>query len=292
MAPRPRIPPQLTRRAFSLQEARAAGLSRTSLRGKAWRRIGSELYCWRGLEDDPWKLLSGWRRILPRDAVFAGATAAWLHGIDLDPIRPVEVIVRPNSGLRSRAGLNVRRCQLTPSNVVRVRGLSATSISRTLSDLSLRASDVETLVAMDAALHSRLADKAALARLRGMRARFLATLAEPAESPMETRLRWLLLASRLRAPEVQVDLRDADGRFIGRADLYYPSARLVIEFDGGSHRERLVEDNRRQNLLIDAGFRVLRFTSADLSQRPAIVVALIRSALISSHAFGVKRAYR
>jgi len=108
-------------------------------------------------------------------------------------------------------------------------------------------------------------------------------LAEPAESPMETRLRWLLLKSGLPSPKVQVDLRDADGRFIGRADLYYSVARLVIEYDGASHRERLAEDNRRQNNLVDAGFRVLRFAAADLRQRPATVVALVRNALGTAH---------
>ena len=72
---------------------------------------------------------------------------------------------------------------------------------------------------------------------------------------METRLRWLMFSAGLPRPDVQVDLHDAEGGFLGRADLYYPAARLVVEFDGGNHRERLVSDDRRQNLLIGAGFR-------------------------------------
>ena len=32
------------------------------------------------------------------------------------------------------------------------------------------------------------------------------------------------------------------GRLFGRADLYDRAARLVIEFDGSNHRDRLVED--------------------------------------------------
>jgi very-short-patch-repair endonuclease len=98
-------------------------------------------------------------------------------------------------------------------------------------------------------------------------------LAEPAESPMETRLRWLLIAVGLPRPQVQAKLS------FGRADLYYPSARLVIEYDGVNHRDRLVEDNRRQNLLQNAGFRLLRFTAADLAQRPETIVTLVRDAL-------------
>jgi very-short-patch-repair endonuclease len=96
---------------------------------------------------------------------------------------------------------------------------------------------------------------------------------------METRLRWLLIQAGLPHPEVQADLRDAEGRFVGRADLYYPSARLVVEFDGANHRDRLVEDNRRQNLIINAGFRMLRFTAADIHQRQDLVAAQVRRAL-------------
>ena len=93
---------------------------------------------------------------------------------------------------------------------------------------------------------------------------------------METRLRWTLLQSGLPKPEVQTRLHDASGRFVGRADLYYPKSRLVIEYDGQNHRDRLPKDNRRQNAIINAGFRVLRFTSAD---KPDAITALVRAAL-------------
>lgn len=78
---------------------------------------------------------------------------------------------------------------------------------------------------------------------------------------METRLRWLLIQAGLPRPEVQTNLGDGSTRFFGRADLCYPEARLVLEYDGVNHRERLVEDGRRQNLMINAGFRLLRFTA-------------------------------
>ena len=126
--------------------------------------------------------------------------------------------------------------------------------------LRKRFSRVEFLVLADAAL------KLGLGRFD--------ELAEPAESPMETRLRWLLINAGLPRPEVRFTLS------FGRADLYYPQARLVIEYDGANHRDRLVEDNRRQNLLLDAGFNLFRFTAADLTQRPETIVALVRDAVI------------
>ena len=274
------IPRDLLRQPFTLEEARNAGLTLDALAGTSWRRLGTELYCWRGWREDPWQLISGWRRVLPKEALFAGRTAAWLHGIDLDPIHPIEVIVPATSGVRSRPGLNVRRCHRVEA--VAVRGLHATSLLRTLSDLSLRLPPVEVLVAMDAAVRLGLVEARSLTRPR--RLRWLADIAAPAESPMETRLRWLLLEAGLPRPEVQTGLHDAKGRFVGRADLYYPRARLVIEYDGSNHRERLVEDNRRQNLLIKAGFALLRFTAADIHGRPAVVTAQVAELLrVTNH---------
>ena len=49
---------------------------------------------------------------------------------------------------------------------------------------------------------------------------------------METRLRWLLIKAGLPHPDVQTDLCDSSEQFVGRADLYYPAARLVLEYDG------------------------------------------------------------
>jgi very-short-patch-repair endonuclease len=67
-----------------------------------------------------------------------------------------------------------------------------------------------------------------------------------------------------------------------RADLLYADCLLVIEFDGGNHRERLVDDNRRQNLLISAGYTVLRFTASDLYNRPETIVAQVSGAVAAS----------
>jgi very-short-patch-repair endonuclease len=230
---------------------------------------------WNGLDADPWQVLTAWQDFLPADAVFAGATAAWMAGLDFSPTDPVEIVVPPNSGLRSRPGLSVRRCRILPGEVVTMQRLRATSLPRTIHHLSLRLPAVEILIAMDAALRKKLAPAKAFG---GRKLQRLAAMAAPAESPMETRLRWLLIQRGLPRPEVQVDLGDDKNRY-GRADLYYPSARLILEYDGGNHRDRLVEDNRRQNLLLSAGFQLLRFTAGDIYNEPDVVAALVRSAL-------------
>jgi very-short-patch-repair endonuclease len=54
---------------------------------------------------------------------------------------------------------------------------------------------------------------------------------------------------------------------------------LAVEYDGGNHRYRLVDDNRRQNGLVGAGFRLLRFTAADVYGTPDAVLMQVRQAL-------------
>jgi very-short-patch-repair endonuclease len=146
------------------------------------------------------------------------------------------------------------------------------------------------------ALRRRLTDPSALGlyaqavkgRHGAARLRKLVDVTAPAESPMETRLRWMLLEAGLPRPEVQTNLHDAEGNFIARADLYYPAARLVIEYDGSTHKTSLAEDNQRQNRLVQAGYRLLRFTAGDLHNRPQGAVAQVRSLLAVSNRKSVR----
>lgn len=249
--------------------------------------MSAGLYRWAELPDEPWLTLTAWRRVLPPEAVFVGSTVAWLFGLDLEPTDPVEVAVPASSGTRTRAGLIVRRGAILPGDVVSVRGIRTTALPVTLTALCAHRPAVEALVAIDMAIRLGLTDTAAMVQYANLakgrpgtaRMRSLAAVAAPAESPMETRLRWLLIQSGLPRPEVQVNLQDAAARFVGRADLYYPGVRLVLEYDGGNHRDRLVDDDRRQNLLVNAGYRLLRFTAADIYNRADVVVAQVRAAL-------------
>jgi hypothetical protein len=96
---------------------------------------------------------------------------------------------------------------------------------------------------------------------------------------METRLRLLLVRAGLPRPQAQVALLDDRGHFLGRPDLYYPAQRLALEYDGSTHRDSLVEDSRRQNRLLTAGYRLLRFTAPDVLGNPAVVVQQVCDAL-------------
>jgi very-short-patch-repair endonuclease len=288
MSRHPLVPAELTRGPFTLVEARQAGLTRRHLQGASWRRVGSSLYVWAPLADKPALLLEAVHRRLPVAAVFSGQTAAWLHGLDLPPCDPVEVTISESCGISARAGMVVRRAELAEEDVVERRGMRATSAVRMLADLSHRLPLVEAVVAMDMALHREAvhlghlhAYLAAHPRRKGVaRLRQVIELAEPAsESAMETRLRLLLVLAGLPRPEAQVPLHDERGHFLGRPDLYYRAHRLALEYDGSTHRESVLEDNRRQNRLINAGFRLLRFAAADVHRTPDSIVAVVRAAL-------------
>ncbi|MEU5948285.1 DUF559 domain-containing protein [Micromonospora sp. NPDC047465] len=111
-------------------------------------------------------------------------------------------------------------------------------------------------------------------------------LAEPlAESPMETRLRLLLLDAGLPPATAQHDVRDAAGRFVGRVDLAWPGLRVAVEYDGDHHRERthFRQDVARLNALRAVGWVVLRFTADDVLRHPDRTVALVAQALRERH---------
>jgi very-short-patch-repair endonuclease len=96
---------------------------------------------------------------------------------------------------------------------------------------------------------------------------------------MEARLRKLLVMARLPRPAPR------SHQTINRvASLAAPictirSTKLALEYDRGTRRDGLVEDNRRQNRLLNAGIRMLRFTAADILQAPESVIGQVRLAI-------------
>ena len=256
------------------------------LQTRHWTRTSRGQYAWSGLPQDARLKLLAVSRRMPPNYAFSGLTAAWLLGLDVSWSEPIEVTVPRDVAARARAGVRLRRAALPEADVIGQRGLRATSAMRTVCDLGSRADLVESVVAVDMALHAGLVKLADLesyvathAGAKGIkRLRRAVRLAEPrSESPMETRLRIQLIRGRLPRPSVQAELCDRKGKLIARVDLYYPDRRLAIEYDGIDHKDRLQADLQRQNALLNAGYHMLRFTAVDLRQ-PKAVVAEIRRA--------------
>jgi hypothetical protein len=213
-------------------------------------------------------------------------TAAWLHGLDVPAPSRTEVTIPPNVR-RSRAQVHVTGAPLEPCDIwVKPRNgvqLPVTSPLRTAFDLARSLPCDDAVVNLDELFHRRLAKLAALVRYiaahRGWRgvaaARQVAELVEPrTRSRMESRFRLLMIRAAL-APAPGVVLRDGSGDFIAEAD-YLLAPRLVVEYDGLNHRERLIDDDRRQNRLSANGYTVLRFTYPDIVETPDRTVDLIK----------------
>jgi very-short-patch-repair endonuclease len=83
----------------------------------------------------------------------------------------------------------------------------------------------------------------------------------------------------LRADQLGVRFRRQVllGPFI--VDFFAPAAGLVVEVDGGVHRQRQDNDRLRDEALRARGVRVLRIEAEIVEQRLELAVARIRQAL-------------
>jgi hypothetical protein len=102
-----------------------------------------------------------------------------------------------------------------------------------------------------------------------------------AESAPESRVRVALEVAGLH-PVPQFAIRVA-GSLLGRVDLAFPEARLVIEYEGAYHFEgdQIAMDDDRYARLRAAGWTVLRLSATDLRDLDAVVVR-VRAALLSA----------
>jgi hypothetical protein len=220
-------------------------------------------------------------------------SAAFLWGLDLLPKNAaVSVTVPVGVRLRPHPRRRVFRTGLVAGDVTEVTGLPVTTLLRTAYDLGRQVSRREAIVALDAMCGRRLVRLADLAAytdrhdggLGAGRLRERLDLVDAlAESPMETRLRLLLVDAGLPPATSQHTVFDRTGQFVGRVDLAYPKWRIAIEYEGDHHREQrqFRRDVARLNALREAGWVVLRFTVDDVLRRPADVVRQVSNALRS-----------
>ena len=146
------------------------------------------------------------------------------------------------------------------------------------------------MASIDALLGRRLFWAPDLARFAAARpgwpgARQLASLIElvdgGAASPMESRIRLVMVDGGLPRPVTQYEIFDGNGLFVARVDLAYPGSRVAIEFEGDHHRGLGVfaHDLRRMNALRMLGWTVLRFSATDVFGQPGQIVDQVRAAL-------------
>lgn len=220
-------------------------------------------------------------------AVASHVTAARLWGVDAGD-RRAHVTVPPATSLRSWSRCVVHRDALEDHLVVRRTGLALTEPYRTALDVARSAPLEVAVVVADALLwqerieREELLDRLArLVRRRGVaRARRALGLCRyGAASPGETCLRLALVSRGVPEPELQYPLVCAGHSLV--SDLCWPSARLVVEYDGfGPHTERhtFERDRRRWSWLRGDGWE-LRVYTADSLRRPEVIAAEVRTLL-------------
>lgn len=272
--------------------AREAGLTAAQLRHRDVVRLSRDTFLPRSLAGNAAARTAAVLLGAPERAVVSHLTAAALWEVAVPVTREddrVHLTVLPGSAVRNRADRVIHRTPHVPDDMTRRSGFPVTTPARTWRDLAAVLPPGPLLAVTDQVL-ARWCTPDDLRRQldrrpggRGSaRARAVLPVADPrSESPMESVLRWLVHEAGLPAPVLQHVVVDDAGRFCGRADLAWPHARVLVEFDGDLHRDRavFVADLRRQNRLVAAGWTVLRFSSADLLGRPAEVVAEIRAAV-------------
>jgi hypothetical protein len=273
--------------------ARAAGITDKQLRHREVARLSRDTYVPAGLVGQLRTRLPAVLLTAPAGAVVSHVTAAAIWGIEV-PLQPpsdrrADLTVPLASRAESRSDRRIYRGELPGDDVTTLSGLPVTTPARTWRDLAAVLHQPALLAVTDQLLDGRCTREqlenqlARRPRGRGSaRAREVLPVGDPlAESPMESVLRWLIHSAGLPPPVLQHPVRDEAGIFLGRADFAWPDRKVLVEFDGNIHRERdvFVNDARRQNRLIAAGWTVLRFTSADVLGRPDEVIAAIRQAI-------------
>ncbi|WIE76125.1 DUF559 domain-containing protein [Curtobacterium sp. MCSS17_007] len=91
-------------------------------------------------------------------------------------------------------------------------------------------------------------------------------------SPQETRARLGIVRAGIAEPELQVEIRDEQGRFVGRADFAYRRERVIIEYEGDHHRTDPAQwesDLRRYRAFARLGWVVLRWSRSDVTTQRA-----------------------
>lgn len=215
-------------------------------------------------------------------SVVSGPSAAWWHGMSVDPGPVVHLTVPRALHRRPRTGIVVHRVDLPAADRAEVRHLTVTARARTVLDSAVLLPDGAAF--LDRALqrhvrfpqlvsaHSRMLGRHGSAEV----GRLLAAAADGTRAKSERLLLGLLRQAGLRGWVTAFPFQDWE------LDCAFPARRVAIELDGWawhSDVERFRNDRRKGNAVVAAGWVLLRFTWHDLTQEPHRVLREIQTAM-------------
>jgi very-short-patch-repair endonuclease len=287
--------------AFSAAQAKGLGVTPDQLRGKlkagiieraAWgvyRLVGSPR-TWR--QRVMIAVLAG-----GPGAAASGRCAAALLGLRGYREGPVEVTqTRRPSRRHPVVHAHEHSSRFLPAHQIKViDGIPVLCVERVVFELCSRASlERAKRIVKDAVGHgfttlARLGTMLAETGKRGRKGTVelrivLGILSEdhaPTESELEDLVVAVLLAAGLPTPDRQIDVGGLDTP-VGRIDFLYRIARLIIEADSKAHHgdwAATEADQRRDKLLVTAGFQVIHTNWRELLAEPEILVNAVRAVL-------------
>ncbi|MBC7644491.1 MAG: DUF559 domain-containing protein [Thermoleophilia bacterium] len=224
--------------------------------------------------------------------VFRRSAAALLQILPRSMAPRVEILV--NNGSRRLSGVTaVRSRTLVPHEITTYRGIVIPTTPRILVDLGYVLTEYQLARVMDEAAFRNIlhvnATRECLVRNRSRRGHSTLPLAierylggsSGTRSSLEDKYIELTRAGGLTEPLVNTRVPLLPGSGDLEVDMYYPSARLVIEIDGSGHARpsTRTEDQRRDSLLQAAGYRVMRISGSQIKNRPDKVVRQVRQLL-------------
>jgi predicted transcriptional regulator of viral defense system len=296
---------------FTTAQALAAGYSRDEvhalLRTRRWIRRRRGVY---STADASARVAGDRRRVhllevaaalvsLDRRVAVSHASAAAVHDLVLPSRALAEVRLTDPDNWRAGRGYRVSQAGLLAGERAGWGPFDVTTVPRTLVDCAREWTLIESVIALDDALHRGLSDRGRLHEAvlavrhwegASAAARAVGLADGRAESPLESAGRVRIVTSGLPAPELQVELWDADG-FIGRVDGWYDDAAVAVEFDGAvkyldptggrTAGEVLWQEKRREDRIRTTGVRPVRITQADIGAAWPATRDRLRSLLAS-----------
>jgi hypothetical protein len=259
------------------------------LKAGIYRRLLRNVYADPGLPADYQLYARAAALLMPTDAVLGGRSAAAWHGAPFaGTTESVVVLVNQASAWRGPSGVRVHRTDVAPHDVLVVDDIRLTSPLRTAWDVATLETVPTAVGILDGMVRAGTLDARAFAELsasgrgrwRSRRVAIVAPLVDGrSESPPESWVRVACVRAGLPAPVPQYVVLAA-GDFLGRVDLAWPEARLIVEYEGAHHFEdgQIRRDDERYRRLAAAGWRVIRLSANDLRDMVA-VVARIAAAL-------------
>lgn len=214
-------------------------------------------------------------------------SAALLWGLTHMPPAEVEVSVVARN-CKSRGGLLIHRlARLDTRDRAVKNGIPTTSPARTLVDFAASATWEELEWGIAEARARRLVtdrqlwgalDRAGKRAGVGTLRASLRHQGGPRLTRSEAERRLLALIRAAKIPEPQANARVAGFE----VDFFWPESRVIVEVDGFAyhgHRRAFERDRRRDMLLRDAGYEVIRVTWRQIVDEPLLVIAHIARAL-------------